>query len=125
MADVALFAVVFGADYREAGVFAQLLAVVLLAGFIVSSLSPVIVVLERQDWQLYGDITRSVIVIAALVLANYLQAGPRVAVAAFAVAMLVTYAGYYAMFCYSLKCKIVQATEAADPSPQGDASRCE
>jgi O-antigen/teichoic acid export membrane protein len=44
-----LFTVVFGDEWRVAGTFAQLLAVGILAGFVVSPLSNVFTVLERQD----------------------------------------------------------------------------
>jgi O-antigen/teichoic acid export membrane protein len=57
----ALFATVFGAEWREAGEYAQLLCLGYYAQFAVSPVSQTLLILERQGWQLAWDTTRLVL----------------------------------------------------------------
>jgi len=51
-----LFALVFGEPWREAGHYARLLALRHYAALIVSPLTPTLMLLEQQSWQLGSDI---------------------------------------------------------------------
>lgn len=59
-----LFALVFGEAWREAGVFSQWLAVSIFAGFVVSPLSQIFIVLEKQQT---GLILQTVLFTARLI----------------------------------------------------------
>jgi O-antigen/teichoic acid export membrane protein len=59
----ALFAMVFGAEWREAGQFAQLLCWGYFAQFVVSPVSQTLLILEHQGRQLAWDTTRLVLTV--------------------------------------------------------------
>jgi O-antigen/teichoic acid export membrane protein len=65
-----LFSLVFGAEWREAGIIAQVSAVMFLAQLVVQPLSQTFIILERQELQLRWDTLRLVAVVASLAIAG-------------------------------------------------------
>jgi O-antigen/teichoic acid export membrane protein len=98
-----LTSVAFGGQWHEAGIYIQLVTPALLLEFIVSTLSPIIYVVERQGWQVIGDIIRFSIILTAFYVARALSDDPRVTVAAYSAAMLVTYLGFFVLYGYAVK----------------------
>lgn len=90
----ALFGFVFGPAWREAGVYARLLATTQYIAFIVWPLSPTLNLLERQSLQLAWDSGRLLLAVGSLFLAHRLGYSARGAIAAFGVAMGIGYAAY-------------------------------
>jgi O-antigen/teichoic acid export membrane protein len=87
----ALYALVFGEDWRPAGVFAQLLALSFLTQLAITPLTSTFAVIERQDLQLYRDSLRVAAVIGVFVLAGELSWSPNTTVAAYSAVMVVGY----------------------------------
>ena len=87
-----LFAFVFGAEWREAGVFTQILAPWALVWFLSSSLSTVYAIQERQKQELIIHGAIFITRIVAIVVGGSL-AGPRTALALFSVGGILSY-GY-------------------------------
>ncbi len=71
------FGLVFGARWREAGVFCSLLAPMLLAQFVASPLSATLDLTERQDLEAWWGAGRLLIVVAAFGTARALGLSPR------------------------------------------------
>jgi O-antigen/teichoic acid export membrane protein len=67
-----VFAFVFGAEWREAGKIAQLLAPMFLIGFVASPLSSLILVGERQKYDLALQIVLMLLTVPALVIGSAL-----------------------------------------------------
>jgi O-antigen/teichoic acid export membrane protein len=86
-----LFALVFGEEWREAGIYAQLLSVSLLAQFIMSPLSMIFSALERQGLALAWDIGRFLLVVGTLSVAEWAQVEPTAAIGFYSLSMLVAY----------------------------------
>lgn len=97
VAGPAVFALVFGAEWRPSGLFVQLLAVGFLARFIVTPLAHSLVVLERQDLQLAWDASRVCLVGLAFVIADQLGWPANGAVAAYGVVMVISYGVMFMM----------------------------
>jgi O-antigen/teichoic acid export membrane protein len=98
-----LFPFVFGGRWEEAGQFAQILSISAAAGLLVSPLSQIVYIAERQAVQLAGDVIRLVLCVSAIVLAVHYWADPRVGVAAYTAAMFLAYAGFF-VFYYRTAC---------------------
>jgi O-antigen/teichoic acid export membrane protein len=86
-----LFALVFGEGWREAGVYAQLMAVAFLAQFVTTPLEATFLVTERQDLGLARHAIRLVLVVGSLSLAHWARWGPVVAISLYSVSMFVAY----------------------------------
>lgn len=88
-----LFALVFGEAWREAGVFSQWLAISIFAGFVVSPLSQVFIVLEKQKT---GLILQTVLFTARLIAISIgiWQESLLLTVALFSLASLLGYSVY-------------------------------
>lgn len=65
------FAIIFGNDWAEAGLYAQILAPVLLVQFAVVPLSQTLNILEKQDLQLFWDIGRFISIALLFFLFHY------------------------------------------------------
>lgn len=91
------FELVFGPEWREAGVYSRLLAPVFLLQVTITPLTSTFAVLERQGLQLVRDVARTVLVIAGFVLCAALDLGPRVAVGLFSINMSI---GYLLLFAF-------------------------
>jgi len=90
-----LFSFVFGPEWRDAGMYTQVLVVTMLARFVVVPLSYTLDALERQDLQLCWDAGRLVLVLGALLAARRMGAPPGVAVAMYGGAMAASYLALY------------------------------
>jgi O-antigen/teichoic acid export membrane protein len=86
-----VFALVFGEGWREAGVYAQLMAVAFLAQFVTTPLETTFAVTERQDLGLARHTIRLVLVVGSLSLAHWARWGPVVAISLYSAGMFVTY----------------------------------
>lgn len=90
-----LFRVVFGEGWAEAGAYSRLLAPMSLVQFVVVPLSYTLDALERQDLQLAWDAGRLLAVALALAVPPLLGWAPRLAIAAYGMAMTLTYGLLY------------------------------
>lgn len=90
-----LFGVVFGAEWTEAGKFAQLLAVAYLAGFAVIPISDTLFLLERQGRQLIWASTRLILTIGAPAMCGVIGASITTAVAVLSIAHFASYTLLY------------------------------
>lgn len=95
---VPLFARVFGSQWRESGVYCAILCAPLAAEFIVSSISQIVYVLEKNAWQLIADISRTSIIAAVFILAHLLNWGPGFTLRVHASAMVLAYVCTFAMY---------------------------
>lgn len=87
-----LFSMIFGDDWRQAGVYAQLLALPFGLQLMASPLSQTMNALGRQGWQLMWDAVRGAGVVAAFLCSAYVQWPAEIAIgvyAAFITAMYV------------------------------------
>ena len=98
-----LCAIVFGREWREAGVFLRLLAPMLFVQFMASPLGGTLDVLERQDLHLLREILRQALLIAALVAARLLNLDAWHAVLVFSVAGTIGNFLYIASTWYALR----------------------
>jgi O-antigen/teichoic acid export membrane protein len=91
-----LFATIFGEDWRIAGQFSQWLAVGAFAGFVVSPLSMVLTILEKQD---VGFILQAILFVARLIaiLIGALMDDLLIAVGLFSIASFFGYSIYIIM----------------------------
>ena len=89
-----LFGFVFGASWREAGIYARMLAMMHYVSFITWPLMPTINILERQFLQLAWEVSRLVLNLGALWLAYHWGWSARAAVAVFGGTMLLSYAAH-------------------------------
>lgn len=86
-----LFSFVLGSQWREAGVYAQILAFGYAAQLIVSPISQTLLILEKQGAQLAWDASRMVVTVGGPLLAAILGASPTVAVATLSAGFVVCY----------------------------------
>jgi O-antigen/teichoic acid export membrane protein len=85
-----LFSVLFGDQWRLAGVYAQLLSVSFLGQFVVTPVATLNII-ERQDLQLVWDVVRLVLVVGSIVVSKAAGASPSEAVGAYALTSAVMY----------------------------------
>jgi O-antigen/teichoic acid export membrane protein len=88
------FPLVLGPQWREAGVYAQLLLPRAVLTFAMWPLSMTLTLLEKQRLQLVWDVGRLVLTSGAIWVSYRLGASPRVALACFGLAMVVGYVAY-------------------------------
>lgn len=93
-----VFAAVFGPAWREAGWFFLLLLPATLLKLMVSPMSQVTAVAERQGLQMAGDAVRAALTVAAFVVPTVSGAGAVVAVAGYGGVMAATYLGFLVMY---------------------------
>jgi O-antigen/teichoic acid export membrane protein len=86
-----LFAWVFGEPWREAGHYARLLAVRHYVGLIAGPLTPTLMLLERQSWQLGWDIGLLALCAGSLWVANSLGCSASEAILAYGIALTACY----------------------------------
>lgn len=87
----ALFSVVFGARWRTAGEFAQVLSVMYLVLFVLGPLAWTLALVERQDLQLAWDFSRLVFSSGAVLVAGLLGWSALATVAVYGATMTVAY----------------------------------
>ncbi|MCE5322971.1 oligosaccharide flippase family protein [bacterium] len=93
-----IFGFIFGHNWQNAGLYAAFLSVSAAAQLVVSPISTVAILMERQDLQMIGDLTRSILVAIALVVPHTLGWTAEATVATYALTMALTYAGFYLMY---------------------------
>lgn len=91
------FSLLFGPQWREGGVYVQILGLMILVQFVVVPLSQTLNLLERQHWQLFWDVGRLILVAGSIVGAFYLGWSGRRAVAVYGLSMLTCYIVLYAL----------------------------
>lgn len=111
----ALFGFVFGASWREAGVYARWLAPMHYVALVAWPLTPTLNILERQFWQLGWDVGRLVLTVGSLWLAHRWGWSARSAIAAFGAVVLVGYGSHLLISYYAIKERIGQF-EASRPT---------
>lgn len=89
-----LFGFVFGHAWREAGVYARILALMHYVSFITWPLMPTVNIVERQFLQLCWEVGRLVLNVGSLWLAYHWGWSARAAVAVFSTTMLVSYSAH-------------------------------
>ncbi len=109
------FSFVFGERWHEAGVYCQVLAPMLYAQFVVSPISALANIVERQDLQLYGDAVRASIVVGLFYLASRWHWTPVATLAGLSALMTLTYVAYFIMYA------TIARTAAAKAPPAHDA----
>ncbi len=90
-----LFAFVFGPEWRGAGVYAQVMALMTVAQMAVTPISSALVLMGYQRAQLVWDVTRGVLTSAAIVLPHTLGLSSEVAIFALTFVMIAWYAIAY------------------------------
>jgi len=98
IAGSSLFTLVFGKEWREAGIYAQLMAPAFLGGFVTVPLSYTFSVFERQDLSVVWNASRLLFSVGSIYLAYRLQLGPIHAIAIYSLGMS---AGYFNLFLLS------------------------
>ena len=103
------FPFVFGAEWREAGRYAQLLAPAALLQFATAPVAWVLTLHDRQGWQVAWDSSRLVLVLAALLGSSALGWSPALAIGIYSAVLVTTYGLYLA--------KVLRLAGADDPTP--------
>lgn len=96
------FTVIFGSQWRDAGLYLMLLAPMLLVQFVSSQLSGTLDVLERQDLFLFASVARLALMVVAVVLASLLRLGDLAAIGLLGAMTLLGYVTYTALCWYAL-----------------------
>jgi O-antigen/teichoic acid export membrane protein len=112
-----LFGLVFGASWREAGVYARWLAAMHYVALVSWPLTPTLNILEKQFWQLGWDVGRLVLTVGSLWLAHRWGWSARSAIAAFGAVVLVGYASHLLISYYAIKKRIRQFEASAPTLP--------
>jgi O-antigen/teichoic acid export membrane protein len=108
-----LFAHAFGEPWREAGLYAGLLAPMATIGLTVWPLTPTLTILECQLTQLKWDIGRALGTVGGLYAAHALSWSARAAVFTYSVTMAVAYALYVYLSCRAISRYVSGPREAA------------
>lgn len=109
----ALFRLLFGPQWGQAGAFASVLAIYLLAQFVSNPLSNVLNVLHRQRLNLALDGLRALASAAVLCAGSWLAWSPQSTVAAFSIAMACYYALHIAVVFDLLHGAVARASDAS------------
>jgi O-antigen/teichoic acid export membrane protein len=96
-----LVPLVFGSEWREAGLYLQILAPLFLAAFVVSPLSRAIAVANRQELKLIIDVALLLVPIATLYALR--SHGWSAALIAFSAANVVVYIAYFALIVHAAR----------------------
>jgi O-antigen/teichoic acid export membrane protein len=110
-----LFGLVFGASWREAGVYARWLAAMHYVALVSWPLMPTLNILEKQFWQLGWDVGRLVAAVGSLWLTHRWGFSARSAIAAFGAVVLAGYGSHLLMAHYLIKERI-RLFKAGKPS---------
>jgi len=104
----ALFALVFGEAWREAGVYARALAAMHFLAFISWPLTQTLNILEQQFWQLAWDAGRLLLTCGSLWIAFHSGSSARVAIGALSAAMFLGYAAHLLLSDWAIRKRIQQ-----------------
>lgn len=119
-----LFQFVFGKAWREAGVYAQLLALMHYVAFVGWPMTPTLNVLEEQFWQLGWDAGRLVLTLSSLWFAHHWGWSATGAIASFGGAMLVGYVVHMLLSYRAIMKKIRHSHTIAVSELQGRPGVC-
>jgi len=86
-----LFKTIFGANWYDAGVYARIMGISLLLGFMISPLSHTLNILERQDLQLGWDTLYFTLQVGSLIIAHTLKLSALSAVIIYSGAIFISY----------------------------------
>jgi len=111
------FSFVFGGQWREAGEYARILALMHYAGFIVWPLTPTLNLLEQQVWQFAWDSGRMVFTLASLWVVSRFGGSARVAVGAFGFTMLLGYVCHLLLSHHAIKLRTKNHKEGVAYEP--------
>jgi len=100
------FELIFGEAWREAGVYARILAAMLTIRLAVSPISQTLSIIESQGTQLLLDLLRLCIVVAAIAIPTLLEMSALQAVASYSFGMIVVYLIVYMVIIRVLKKKV-------------------
>lgn len=109
-----LFAFVFGEEWREAGHYARLLAVMYYMSLVAGPLMPTLSVLEKQGWQLLWDAGRLALTTGAIWLAFRWGWSARGAISIYGAAMFAAYAGHVLLSYFAI---LRHSNARAAPAP--------
>jgi O-antigen/teichoic acid export membrane protein len=98
-----LFGVFFGANWTESGWYVMILSLSLVPQFVASPLGSTLDAMERQDLHLVRELTRVVLISAAVGCAILLAEGPLVTLLLLSGALTVSYAFGFALALYALR----------------------
>jgi O-antigen/teichoic acid export membrane protein len=111
-----IFSIVFGSRWLEAGKYGQLLALPFLVMFVASAGLPVLTVLERQHWQLAADSVGVSLLCAGIWYVHRAGLSGRWAVAAYGVALIITYTSFFCLALRAIRDRMrLAATDAEVP----------
>lgn len=97
------FPVVFGDQWREAGVYVQYLAISYVLQFVAVPVSQTLNVIERQDLQLWWDIVRLLLVVGSFLAGAYLGLSVQITIFGYGIAMAAAYTVLLALINGALK----------------------
>jgi O-antigen/teichoic acid export membrane protein len=97
-----IFETVFGETWRQAGIYAQYMAPWLVLQFCVSSVSQVVMVLEKQAGLLVSQILFLITRIGVILVASNLELGATELIASFSIVSVVLYLGHFLWICFLL-----------------------
>jgi O-antigen/teichoic acid export membrane protein len=98
-----LFALIFGAGWREAGEYARYLAFMFYAGFINSPVTMTLNILERQRAQVAWDGSRLALTFLSMRLPYHFGLGPRIAILAYGMAMTLMYGVHWTQSYFAIR----------------------
>lgn len=97
-----LVTLIFGETWQASGFYVQILAVILIAEITMGSTSPIISIIQIQEKQLWGDVLRTLLVLASFVIPKNLDWGPHAIIICYAVAMILSYLFYFVIISQAL-----------------------
>jgi O-antigen/teichoic acid export membrane protein len=98
-----LIPLIFGENWRAAGLYVQLLSINFLVQFVSVPISIVLIYINRQGTVLLWDIARILITIACLGLPKYFSKGDLLAIGCFSAAMVICYGALYLLGLFALR----------------------
>jgi O-antigen/teichoic acid export membrane protein len=98
-----LFALIFGAGWREAGEYARYLAFMFYAGFMNSPVTMTLNLLERQRAQFVWDGSRLALTFLSMLLPHHFGLGPRIAIFAYGMVMTLMYGVHWAQSYFAIR----------------------
>jgi O-antigen/teichoic acid export membrane protein len=113
-----IFKSVFGHVWREAGIYAQYLALMFYVSFINSPVVMTLNILEMQRAQFVWDICRLFLTILAMALPYYLGYGARTAILSYGLAMTILYCIHWAQSYFAIDSRVKQAAQALNSAVQ-------
>ncbi len=115
-----LFPLAFGVRWREAGVYAALMAAYCAPQIVTSPISTVVVVAKRQDVQIALDAARALLVVLSLWIPHMLRLPPLVAVVCYSATMACTYGVSWLVYVRIARRAGEQRAALAASLPAGD-----